>query len=178
MSEFVTVARPYARAVFELAEANKEEEKWSQQLMFMAAVAADEAMQEALYNPRFSKQQTAELFIQVCDEHIDEQGQNLTKLLVENNRLGVLSDIAALYEAFRSTAAGSIDAEVVSAFEVSDEQQTAIAKSLKKRLGRDIKITTRIDKDLMGGAIIRAGDLVIDGSLQGRLSKIASTLSR
>jgi F-type H+-transporting ATPase subunit delta len=178
MSELITASRPYARAIFELAEANKDEEKWSQQLTFMAAVAADASMIEALDNPKLSKQQTAELFIKVCDPHLDKQGINLTKLLAENDRLVLLPEITTLYEKLRSEAEGSIDAEVISAFEVSDEQQKAIAKSLKKRLGRDVKLTTRIDTSLMGGAIIRAGDLVIDGSLQGRLTKIGTTLSR
>lgn len=178
MSEFVTAARPYARAIFELAEAGKGEKKWSEQLLFMSTVAADENMREALDNPRFSKQQTAELFIQVCDQQVNEQGRNLIKLLAENDRLVLLPEITVLYEQLRSEAEGSIDAEVISAFEVSDGQQKAIAKSLKKRLGRDIKLTTRIDTSLMGGAIIRAGDLVIDGSLQGRLRKITGALSR
>ncbi len=178
MSELITASRPYARAIFELAETNKDEKKWSQQLTFMAAVAADSSMVEALDNPKFSKQQTAELFIKVCDQHLDKQGINLTKLLAENDRLVLLPEITVLYEKLRSEAEGSIDAEVISAFEVSDEQQKAIAKSLKKRLGRDVKLTTRIDTSLMGGAIIRAGDLVIDGSLQGRLAKIGTTLSR
>ena len=178
MSEFVTAARPYARAVFELADAGGDAEKWSQQLEFMAAIAADSAMLEALDNPRISKQRTAELFTTVCDQQIDDQGRNLAKLLAENSRLGLLPEIAELYEQLRSEAEGSIDAEVISAFKVSDEQQKAIAGSLKKRLGRDVKLTTRIDTSLMGGAIIRAGDLVIDGSLRGRLSKISSVLSR
>jgi len=178
MSELITASRPYARAIFELAEANKDEDKWSQQLTFMAAVAVDTSMIEALDNPKLSKQQTAELFIKVCDPHLDKQGINLTKLLAENDRLVLLPEITTLYEKLRSEAEGSIDAEVISAFEVSDEQQKAIVKSLKKRLGRDVKLTTRIDTSLMGGAIIRAGDLVIDGSLQGRLTKIGTTLSR
>lgn len=178
MSELITASRPYARAIFELAEANKDEDKWSQQLTFMAAVAVDTSMIEALDNPKLSKQQTAELFIKVCDPHLDKQGINLTKLLAENDRLVLLPEITTLYEKLRSEAEGSIDAEVISAFEVSDEQQKAIVKSLKKRLGCDIKLTTRIDTSLMGGAIIRAGDLVIDGSLQGRLTKIGTTLSR
>ncbi|RUM94519.1 MAG: F0F1 ATP synthase subunit delta, partial [Thiothrix sp.] len=123
MSELITASRPYARAIFELAEANKDEGKWSQQLMFMAAIAADASMIEALDNPRLSKQQTAELFIKVCDPHLDKQGINLTKLLAENDRLALLPDITTLYEKLRSEAEGSIDAEVISAFEVSDKQQ-------------------------------------------------------
>ena len=178
MSELITASRPYARAIFELAKANKDEEKWSQQLSFMAAIAADASMIEALDNPKLSKPQKADLFIQVCEQHLDAQGVNLTKLLAENERLALLPEIAALYEKLCSEAEGSINAEVISAFEVSDEQQKALAKSLKKRLGRDVKLTTRIDASLMGGAIIRAGDLVIDGSLQGRLTKIAGALSR
>jgi len=178
MSELITVSRPYARAVFELATSNKDEEKWSEQLDFMAAVASDEVMIDELDNPRLSKQQAAELFVQVCDQHLNEQGINLTKLLAENGRLVLLPEIATLYEELRSEAEGSISAEVISAFEVTDEQLKGIAESLKKRLGCDVKLTTRIDESLMGGAIIRAGDLVIDGTLQGRLRKINSTLSR
>ncbi|HHJ20147.1 MAG TPA: F0F1 ATP synthase subunit delta [Gammaproteobacteria bacterium] len=178
MSELVTTARPYARAVFELAEKDDSVKYWSEQLGFMSAIAADPDMQAVLDNPKLSWQQAADLFIQVCGEEVDDQGSNLIKLMAENGRLPVLPEVFALFEQMRSEGEGVVEAEIISAYKVRKNQEAAIAKALMKRLGKSVKLTSRIDKSLMGGAIIRAGDLVIDGSLKGQLDKISGALSR
>lgn len=178
MSEITTAARPYARAVFELAKAKGQYEAWSEQVAFMAAVAHDPTMHALLDSPKLTREKRAELFIQVCGEHIDEQGQNLVKLMAENDRLTVLPEVAALYEFYRAEAEGTIKAEVIAAQAVSDAQQAAITKALKARLGREVTLEVKVDESLIGGAVIRAGDLVIDGSIRERLDKLAGTLSR
>jgi F-type H+-transporting ATPase subunit delta len=177
MSELITLARPYASAAFELAKEEKNFDHWSEMLGFMAAVAHDRTMRIVLDSPRLSEDQAAEMFISVCEERIDDEGRNFIKLLAENRRLTLLPEITALYEFMRSEAEGKIDAEVVSAKELDEAQIEAINKALKARLGREVHLTTRTDKSLLGGAVIRAGDLLIDGSIRGRLNQLSTILS-
>lgn len=177
MSELTTAARPYARAAFDLASQQGALDKWSDMLGFCAAVAHDSAMQTALDNPSLNKQQSAQLFNEVCGENIDQQGQNFIRLLSENDRLELLPEIAALYQHYRAQSEGTVDAELISALEVSEDQVSKIADSLAKRLGKKVSLSTRIDSSLIGGAIIKAGDMVIDGSVRGRLEKLSSTLA-
>ncbi len=177
MSELTTLARPYASAAFELAKEQQQFDHWSQMLAFMAAVAHDGILRAVLDSPRLSEAQAAELFISICQERIDEQGRNFIKLLAENRRLTLLPEITALFEFMRREAEGKIDVEVVSAKEISQAQLEAVTKALKARLGREVNVTTRTDESLLGGAIIRAGDLVIDGSIRGRLDQLSTALS-
>ncbi len=178
MAEFTTAARPYAKAAFELAQATDRFEPWSDMLSFMAAVAHDPTMRAVLDSPSLTKQQAADLFISVCKEQLDLQGENFIKLLAENRRLTILPEIAALFAFYRSEAEGKIDAEVVSAQEITEKQLTTITAALGKRLGREVIVTARTDPALLGGAVIRAGDLVIDGSIRGKLNKLATAVSR
>ena len=176
MSELTTAARPYARAAFDIANSRGEQQKWSDMLAYMSAVAHDTTMIAVLDSPRLSQNQSAEMFISVCEEQIDQRGKNFIKLLAENDRIKLLPEITALYEHYRAEAEGTIDAEVISAQEVSESQLSKIAASLKTRLGKEVRLTSTIDTSLIGGAIIRAGDLVIDGSVSGRLEKLSTTL--
>ena len=177
MSELTTAARPYARAAFDLASKQGGLEKWSDMLGFCAAVAHDSSMQAALDNPSLNKQQSAQLFNEVCGDQLDQQGQNFIKLLAENDRMELLPEIAALYQHYRAQAEGTVDAELISALETSEEQVNKIAESLARRLGKKVSLTTRIDSSLIGGAIIKAGDMVIDGSVRGRLEKLSNNLA-
>jgi len=176
MSEFITTARPYARAAFDIANTHGEQQHWTDMLVFMAAVAHDPTMIALLDSPGLSQSQSAEMFISVCEEKIDQRGKNFIKLLAENGRIKLLPEITALYEHYRAEAEGTIDAEVISASEVSESQLTKIAAALKARLGKEVRLTSKIDTTLIGGAIIRAGDMVIDGSLSGRLDKLSNSL--
>ncbi len=176
MSEITTTARPYAKAVFEMAQAKGDYERWSNQLAFLAAVAEDDAMAERLDNPRLTRESLAELVCAIGEGQLDEDGRNLVRLLAENRRLRLLPAIAPLYEELRNEAEGTIGARVTAAQPVSDAQQKAIADALKKRLGRDVELECDVDEALIGGAVIRAGDQVIDGSVTGRLQQMASTL--
>lgn len=177
MSELTTAARPYARAAFDIANTHSEQQKWTDMLAFMAAIAHDQTMIALLDSPGLSQSQAAEMFISVCEEQIDQRGKNFIKLLSENDRIKLLPEITALYEHYRAEAEGSIDAEVISASEVSESQLDKIAAALKARLGKEVRLTTKIDTSLIGGAIIRAGDMVIDGTVSGRLDKLSSALA-
>jgi F-type H+-transporting ATPase subunit delta len=176
MSELITVARPYAQAAFDLARETGALQGWSDSLAFAAAVAGDETMAEAVENPGLTVEQRAELFISVCADHLDDSGRNFIRLLAENGRLAALPEIADLYEKLRSEEEGSIEAKVVSAKPLDDAQQAAIIAALKKRFERDITLQCETDESLLGGAVIRAGDTVIDGSMRGRLEKFTTAL--
>ncbi len=178
MSDLVTAARPYAKAILELADSDKALAHWSKQLQLMAAVSLDPQLKALIGNPRLTRDEVADIFITACGDDIDEQGRNLIKLLAENGRLALLPELSMLYDKLRADAQGTVEAEVYSAYRLSKEQRIALEEALKKRLGRDVKITSHVDKSLLGGALIRAGDLVIDGSLKGRIEKLNAALTR
>lgn len=175
MSELTTVARPYARAAFEFAVSNNKIEAWSAMLFFAAEVAQDVTMAELLTRDK-APQELANLFINVCDDQLDENGQNFIKLLAENGRLSVLPRVAQLYVELETEHKKEIDADVVSAYALSKEQQKAISASLEKRLARKVNLNCSIDKSLIAGMVITAGDLVIDSTASGQLTRLSNTL--
>jgi F-type H+-transporting ATPase subunit delta len=178
MAEKSTIARPYAEAVFALAKAQKQLKAWSDMLQTAAAVAMNDDMQAMISNTNVRKDQVAKLIIDVCGNKFSAEGKNLIRLLAENRRLIFLAEIAAQYEALRAEEEKTIDAEVIAAFEVSAAQQKQIAEKLKARLGREVSLSCRVDSTLLGGAIIKAGDLVIDGSTKGQIQKLSIELAR
>ncbi|MEO5573165.1 MAG: F0F1 ATP synthase subunit delta [Gammaproteobacteria bacterium] len=179
MAEKTTVARPYAQALFDLARTQPEGLKaWSQMLHSAASVVADPQVQALIGDPRISKEQLASLVLGVSGDLLNGAAQNFIKLLVENRRLDVLPEIVALYEVQRAEAENTTVAEIVSAYPLTDEQQRKIAGALQKRLGRTISLRNTVDKELLGGAVIRAGDTVIDGSARGQLERLANVLVR
>ncbi len=174
--ENLTIARPYAEAVFGRARECDKLDHWSDTLGLLAAIVQDERVAVAITNPKFESDQQVSLLLDICGEHLDMEGQNLVRLLVRNGRLGVLPEIASIYEGLKNESQGRLDVEVVSAYKMTKAQENTLAAALKKRLDRDIRVTSKINHDLIGGVIIRAGDLVIDGSVQGRLRKLATEL--
>lgn len=177
MSELTTAARPYARAVFEVAEKSGALIEWSDTLGFMSAVASNDEVKELLADPKMAKQAGADVFLKLCDGKLNDQAQNLVKMLAENDRLSLLSEMSVLFEILKDEAEGSVEALVTTAKKLTKAEEEAISKALKKRLGRDVKLNVSVDDSLLGGAIIRAGDLVIDGSLKGRLSKMTAQMT-
>lgn len=178
MSELTTAARPYAKAVFEMAQEVGKLSEWSAQLAAMSAVVTAEGSSALLSHPRMTKEQKADILAEIAGDAIDDSGRNLLKVLAENDRFALLPEMSAIFEQLKAEAEGAVEAEVVSAQELTDDQQQTLAAALQKRLGREVKLTTRVDSALMGGAIIRAGDLVIDGSIQSRLKEMKAALAR
>ena len=170
------LARPYARAVFELANSNDRLQEWSDRLALMAAVVSNATMKTLLSNPRLGKNEAGALVIRACGEDIGDDSVNLLNMLAENGRLAQLPMIATLFNRFRDDAEGTVEAEVISAMPLSETQKSAIAEALKKRLGRDVQLNCSVNEDLVGGAVIRAGDLVIDGSAVEHLRQLSSAL--
>jgi len=176
LSGDAALARPYARAVFELAKSRNSFQHWSDSLALMAAVVSNASMRALLDNPQLTRNGAAELVTRACGEDIGEAEKNLLAMLAENERLSQLPMIAALYNQFRDEAEGTVEAEVISALPLSEAQKTAIANALKARLGRDVQLDCSVNEDLVGGAVIRAGDLVIDGSAVEHLRQLSSAL--
>lgn len=177
MSDLITAARPYARAAFELAQASSSQASWSAALELLSAVVSNSDMQVALESPRLGVEQKAQLLIDVCANKLNAEQQNLVRMLIENGRSRLLPDICALYEMMRAEAESKIEATVTSAHALNDAQQQAITAALKKKLGCDVTLVTNIDSALIGGVVIRAGDLVIDGSAQAKLVSLGQALS-
>jgi len=178
MAETLTVARPYAQAAFMYAAEQQALVEWSGMLALLATVAADPDMTRVIESPQLAETQLADLIIDVCGDRLTDKGANFVRVLAANRRLELLPDITALFEIQRQQAEGTIKAELVSAYPATAEQQARIIEGLRRRLGKDIELSCSTDAGLLGGAIIRAGDLVIDGSVRGKLQRLGSALSR
>jgi F-type H+-transporting ATPase subunit delta len=176
MAEAITMARPYAQAAFLFANTHHMLKDWSEMLSLLAAVADDAGIRELIDSPHVTETQLADLFIQIGGEHINEKCANFIRVVSANGRLKLLPEIAALFEVQRRDAEGTVQAQLVTAFPASESQQAAIIASLRKRLGREIELSCSTDAELLGGAIIRAGDLVIDGSVRGKLQRLGTAL--
>jgi len=183
MADNITVARPYAQALFELANDAGALGPWSESLTIAGQLLADKALVEYLGNPEFNDEQRLDfltgLFANAGAPVLsgeDKHGTNFVKLLLENRRVAVMPEISTHFEALKAKVENSVDATVTSATKLSDKQVDEIATALKARLGCDVRIETEIDENLIGGAVIRAGDVVIDGSLRARLEGLATAL--
>jgi F-type H+-transporting ATPase subunit delta len=175
MSELTTIARPYAKAAFELAVEKGAIESWNDMLFLAGHVASDEQASAILAGlPTASAQ--AELFINLCAEQLNEQGQNLVKVMAENGRLIALPEVAQLFAAFKAEYDKEIDVDVISATPLTAAQQESLVATLEKRFARKVKLNCSEDASVVGGLIIKAGDTVIDGSVRGKLNRLATTL--
>ncbi len=180
MSDYTTVARPYAKAVYDLAAENAAEDmqSWSDALANLAAVVVNDQVRVLLDDPDKSGQQKAEFIIQIMGDTLALQQQNLLHLMAENERLKIIPAVAELFEVTRAKVENKIEAEVTSAFDLSVKQTGEIASILKNKLGCDVTLSTKVDKNLIGGVVIRAGDTIIDASMKSQLESLALSLGR
>lgn len=177
MAEALTTARPYAHAAFEEAQKLGDLKGWSEMLLSLAEAISHPELRAVVNSPRFLKSQIDNLMEGVLGSQAKIQQRNFVRVLVDNQRLMLLPEIVVLFEALRSEAEKTVDVVVDSAFELSAAQQEKIIRSLKARLGREIKLVCKVDKELLGGVVIRAGDKVIDGSARTRLGEMANALA-
>lgn len=176
MAELSTIARPYTKAAFEAAREQKTLDQWSSAIALAAQATQDEQMSELLSNPAIESAQKAQLILDISSD-ANEQFQNFIKVLAENNRLFVLPEISVLFESLKAQQEKSVDITVTAALDLTDDQQTKLAQALGKKLDRDVNITSEVDASLIGGLLIKAGDLVIDGSVRGKLAKLSEALT-
>lgn len=178
MAEKSTIARPYAQAAFDIAQQAGDLKSWSDMLQLLAVVASDALMQDMISNPAIETSKVVDVMAGVAGDNLNETGKNFLNVLAENKRLNVLPEIAELYEQHRAEAEKTVEAEITSAFPLSDAQKQQLIEALKKRLGREVSLVAKTDESIIGGAIVRAGDLVIDGSVSSQLNKLSNSLMR
>jgi F-type H+-transporting ATPase subunit delta len=177
MAEAATIARPYAKAAFMSARDAKALPDWSKALHLGAGIGADPRIAALLTSPKLNADQIVSMFAGLGGPGIDAHWQNFVRLLSQNKRLEALPQIAVQFELLRAQYENEVDVEVTSAVPMDADQQAKLIASLKNRFKRDVRITTAVDASLLGGAVIRAGDLIIDGSIKGRLQRLASDLA-
>lgn len=175
MSEYITVARPYAKAAFDFAVEQQNIDGWQQMLTFAAEVSRNQDVRNLLTSSS-AAETLAEMFIAICSNQLDQYGQNFIKAMADNKRLITLPDVLAQFILYRAERESTIDVDVISAHELDQEQLAKITTAMEKRLSRKVMLNCKIDKSVMAGVIIRAGDMVIDGSVRGRLRRLADTL--
>jgi F-type H+-transporting ATPase subunit delta len=176
MAEPSTIARPYAEAVFKLADAQGKLADWATALANLAAVAADERIRAAVADPNLPSAKAAGLFISVLAGKLPADGENFVRVLAENGRLDVVSEISTQYQALKNEREGVVEAEVQSAFEMDQAQVADLVARLEKKTGRKVKARVSVDKSLIGGVKVTIGDKVIDGSARAQLTALENAL--
>lgn len=174
MAEFATLARPYAQAIFGLAKASGEFDQWFADLNFLTTVVQDSTMKSVIANPRVDKAMVTRIILDICDTQVSNTAKNLVRLLMDNDKLRVLPQIATQYEKLQAEHQGYAKVEIISAYPVNPLQQAEIETALQRRLGKSVEINISIDASLMGGWLIRTGDQVIDLSVRGRLQQLVN----
>lgn len=178
MADHASAARPYAKAVFELAQENKSFEAWGVALNKLAAISKDESFGDLINDPRVTQNKVLELLVELMGGELPEGGKNFLQLILKNRRTDALQDVAQQFNALVAKAQATINAQVVSAKALSKEQRAALTTALEARLGLKVELEETVEASLVGGAIVKAGDLVIDGSAKGRLEKLTTALMR
>jgi F-type H+-transporting ATPase subunit delta len=176
VAERATIARPYAKAAFQYARDANAFAEWSRGLQTLAEIVADPRVAQLTKAPSLTAADLAALVIEVAGAKLDAGMQNFVRVLAENHRLLLSPEIAAHFEGLRAAVENTADVEVTSAVPLSDAQAKKLEQALSTRLKRQVRMRTAVDATLLGGAVVRAGDLVIDGSLKGRLERLATEL--
>lgn len=176
MAEAVTIARPYAEAVFLRADASGTLAQWSAMLSRAAAIAADPDMIQTMGNPAVSADQLYGLFASLVGESMFDESQNLVRVLIENGRLGLLPEISEVYEQLKNEREGVVEAQIGTAFPLESEALAALVADLNRRFKRRIQPVVTVEPDLIGGVRVQVGDEVIDGSVRGKLASMALAL--
>ena len=177
MADKTTIARPYAKAAFQEARGENRLGPWSDSLRTAAAVAADPRVESLLGNPRVTSSELAQLVIDIAGPQLGDHGANFVRTLAENHRLGYLREISTLFDELKDEAEKIVDVTVTSAAPLDDTQRKTLTAALERKLKRGIRMQCLTDPSLIGGAVLQAGDLVIDGSLRTQLNRITYELT-
>ena len=176
MIEPITLARPYARAAFQFAVDNGAVDSWHEALVTVAAVVAEPSVAKVLDDPATTASQRAQTVATVLGDDLPTGVTQFVSVMAENHRLTLAGEVATLFAELRSALDAAANVTVTSAFDVADATIEQLTESLTTKLGKTVEMTVETDASLIGGAIIRAGDMVIDGSVRGRLHKLATAL--
>ncbi len=176
MSELSTLARPYAEAVFKRAKETNNSQEWSDTLVFLSAIIQDKSLAAIVHNPRVGQDELTQLLLDICQDQVTGEANNFLKLLIENGRLTLAPQIAELFENYKAEDEGYVDVDVITAFALTKAEEKSFATSLKKKLNKIVNISASVDKSLIGGFLVKAGDTVIDGSISGQLQQLAKRI--
>ncbi len=177
MAELRTLARPYAKAIFKAAQESTVLQSWSDQLAALGAVAADTKINGLISSPTISGEKQVAVLTDLLSEELTQGINNFLVILADNKRLALLPTIAELFLELKANLERTVEVSISTAFALDPEVEAKLGGALKDKLQREVKVNTAIDKSLLGGVLIRAGDIVIDGSVKGRLAKLAEALS-
>jgi len=178
MAELITLARPYATGVFAHAKEHGQLNKWSDMLAFVVGVYQDAGMQTALANPTLTRPDVERMFRSVCGERIDDVARNLLGLLIRNDRLEALPQVRELFEELKANEESIVDAQVETAFPMSNEQLAGLVKKLEARVQRSVRTSVKVVPELIGGVRVQIGDDVWDASVRGQLNSMATALTK
>ncbi len=180
MAMTANVARPYSSAIFQVAQEDQQFQQWSELLQVLVLLTEDSELSIILDSPKVSTKELTDIVLDICEKGIElsDKGRNLVKLLMQYRRLSIISEIKDIYEYLRAEAEKTMDVEIVSAVAIGENIFEKLTVALSKKLDRKVSLSCEVDETLLGGAIIRAGDIVIDGSVTGQLKKLASEISR
>jgi len=178
MQENLTIARPYAQAAFAHAQGEGSIPAWSDALAYLSAVVSDDDMRRVISDPRVGRQRAVDLLLEVGGAKFTGSFRNFVKVLSASHRLGIVPEVAELFEEQRAAAENVVNAEVVSAYELEPHETQRIASALQSRLKKEVRVAQRVEPDLIGGAVVRVGDMVYDVSIRGGLTQLANQLNR
>lgn len=178
MAELSTLARPYAKAAFEYANEKGAVDQWAGMLSLLAGLSEFDAVADLISAPDQTPAEKAEKLIAICGDGLSVEGANFLKNLADNRRLSLLSEIQIQFNAFQAEQDKTLDVDVLAARAMDQAQQDRLAAALQQRLQRTINIKVSVDAALIGGAVIRAGDTIIDGSVSGRLARLAEAINQ
>lgn len=178
MADNATIARPYAKAVFDYAQEANSFDEWATVLDQLAVISADESFSAVSNDPRIENSKVAELLIDLTKDNLPNGGTNFINLLVQNERLDSLVDVKQQYTDLVAKAKAIATANVTTAIALTEDQKSSLTSALEKRLGQKVVISETVDASLVGGAIVKTGDLVIDGTAKGRIEKLTTALLR
>ena len=176
MSELSTLARPYAEAVFRMAQGENDLAGWSSRVATLASIVSDAQVAALIADPAVSSDRVTGLIIDVAGASLGERGANFVKVLAENDRLSLLPEIGAQFETLKANAEGTVEATITSAQELTQAQIDELVAGLKAKFNRSVSVQVAVDPELIGGAVIAIGDQVIDGSVKGRLQRMSFAL--
>ncbi len=177
MADRLTVARPYAKAAFARAQADGRLGSWSGALARAALAVSDERVRGLFGSPAVTAAQLAELISDIAGSELDQQGRNFIALLAENGRLPLLPEISRIFDQFKADAERVVDVSITSAAPLGADERAKLVAALEKRFNRTVRVAADVDPTLIGGAVVRAGDLAIDGSVKARLARLAQELT-
>ena len=178
MAQLITIARPYAEAVFSLSKEGNNMAEWSDTLANLATISTDVAMSAMIANPKYSAEQIVSVFTDVMGANLTKEGKSLLDAMAANKRLSALSDVAEVFETLKAEQEKRVRATVITAMEATVEQKKILSAALNAKFDAEVEISYEEDSTLIGGIKIKVGDWAIDGSAVSQLNKLGAAIAQ